>query len=466
MLKNRNYKLRWIAISIVVMALMALFVVSVNSNNELTTPPEEPNTPLPAIMVDDILYYLTGELISVEISKSDYYGQIVYVESHKGLPTKNGQANFPLEGAPYAKYQDGIVVLMNDGWELFEIREDILFLEDTKPLTYQEAKRLMGDIRENKIMLKSKQNISAVEKIILETLISYGIYKDNEVRITLLDDSDEMIGLFKKHLLVGVEHSDAVIFEKGVPEEAAEIKDSGELVEVEILELKSVYKLVKALNKAEIDINGNVIPSGEIRYRFNEFGKQYRIRYMPNVENYVFEYQGAAIWYMFFIWDMGDGPYQGKISSEVIELSLQELFSFGTESFPELEHRDYRKYVRLRNGFYSRWPEGAGDYATVYRPVEIQFDQSEEGYLLKASIEEFSFETDDNYTPNEQDLLLREEAKRLNLSLETTLMYLLEQDQMDIFEPTQQMTLEMFIDSDEIPHILMFNDGKVTPRVD
>ncbi len=84
---------------------------------------ETPNAKPPSIMVDNVLYYSTGKEIPAEIDEADYLGRITSIVSISQLPTQNNQANIPFEDAPYAKYGDGIVVLMNEEWTLFEVRE-------------------------------------------------------------------------------------------------------------------------------------------------------------------------------------------------------------------------------------------------------------------------------------------------------------------------------------------------------
>lgn len=74
-------------------------------------------------MVDDTLYYSTGNEITAEIEESDFLGRIMSPCSISQLPTQNGQANIPFEGAPYAQYEDGIVVLIDEEWTLFESRD-------------------------------------------------------------------------------------------------------------------------------------------------------------------------------------------------------------------------------------------------------------------------------------------------------------------------------------------------------
>jgi hypothetical protein len=82
-----------------------------------------PNAGPPAIMVDEILYYSTGKEIPVEITESDFYGKITSTISISQVPSENSQANIPFEDAPYAKYGDGIIVLMDEEWTLFEARD-------------------------------------------------------------------------------------------------------------------------------------------------------------------------------------------------------------------------------------------------------------------------------------------------------------------------------------------------------
>ena len=65
---------------------------------------KEPNTPdvlVPAVMVEGQVYCTTGE---------EFPGQVV-------------QANFGETGAPYARTEDGLVVLVDQEWTLFKPKE-------------------------------------------------------------------------------------------------------------------------------------------------------------------------------------------------------------------------------------------------------------------------------------------------------------------------------------------------------
>lgn len=81
-----------------------------------------PNSGPPAIMINDTLYYSTGTHISVDIDESEFIDRITSTVSISQMPTENGQANIPFENSPYAKYENGIILLMDNQWILFEER--------------------------------------------------------------------------------------------------------------------------------------------------------------------------------------------------------------------------------------------------------------------------------------------------------------------------------------------------------
>jgi len=97
------------------------------SNKESEHNPNSPNTYLPQVLIDDVMFYLSGERpITTEIHESEYLGKITSVVPLSQIPFENGQANFNVEaGAPYAKYPPGIAVLWNGEWSLF-VTEDML----------------------------------------------------------------------------------------------------------------------------------------------------------------------------------------------------------------------------------------------------------------------------------------------------------------------------------------------------
>ena len=87
---------------------------------------QTPNTNPPTIMVEGVLYTSTGKQMPAEPDESAILGVVESVVHGSGFPTENGQANFPCEGAKYARISDGthegILVVVNNEWTYFEKR--------------------------------------------------------------------------------------------------------------------------------------------------------------------------------------------------------------------------------------------------------------------------------------------------------------------------------------------------------
>lgn len=135
---------------------------------------------------------------------------------------------------------------------------------EPETLTYQEAKLLHDEIGGNWNALNNMESYSNDEIILLENIVASGIYKNDEVIVTLLDNSDESIELFWEYILEGVENADAVIFEKGGPVEpvaADEVtvqEEESPSEEPEIVQLRKGMQLVSALRES-IDENDDTL---------------------------------------------------------------------------------------------------------------------------------------------------------------------------------------------------------------
>lgn len=84
------------------------------------TPPETPNATFPAIMYEGKVYRTTGKQIPAEVDPSAVVGEIVSVIPLSQLPEGEGEANFGEIGDSYAVTADGLLVVMNEEWVLFE----------------------------------------------------------------------------------------------------------------------------------------------------------------------------------------------------------------------------------------------------------------------------------------------------------------------------------------------------------
>lgn len=87
---------------------------------------ETPNTMPPSIVVEGEIYYTTGEEIPIEPAE-EAIKKITRVVDSKKLPKEEGEINFPVEDAVYAKINDRmeyVVVLIDAEWVRFEKREE------------------------------------------------------------------------------------------------------------------------------------------------------------------------------------------------------------------------------------------------------------------------------------------------------------------------------------------------------
>ena len=119
---------------IIVICFVALFWITIETNPELATKlgyasgpgkpidvtPDAPNAMVPSIMYEGILYRTTGKAIPAEVDESAIVGEIGSVVPLSQLPTKDGEANFGEIGDPYAITSDGLLVIMNHEWVIFE----------------------------------------------------------------------------------------------------------------------------------------------------------------------------------------------------------------------------------------------------------------------------------------------------------------------------------------------------------
>lgn len=85
--------------------------------------PDAPNAMVPSIVYEGNLYRTTGKSIPAEVDESAIVGEISSVVPLSQLPAKNGEANFGQVGDPYAITVDGLLVIMNHEWVLFELAE-------------------------------------------------------------------------------------------------------------------------------------------------------------------------------------------------------------------------------------------------------------------------------------------------------------------------------------------------------
>ena len=97
-----------------------IYVASIPSEIEPLETVSPPNTYLPQIMHDGVLYYLDSKVENdIEFELTEDTPRIKTTVPLTQIPQENGQANFGDVDAPYVVFEDGLYVLWNNKWTHF-----------------------------------------------------------------------------------------------------------------------------------------------------------------------------------------------------------------------------------------------------------------------------------------------------------------------------------------------------------
>ena len=102
--------------------ICALALVGCGAKEQTTA--DTPNATIPSIMYEGDLYTTTGKQIPAEVDESAIAGHLSSVVPLSQFPSNEGEANFGQIGDPYALTADGLLVLVNHEWTLFEPLEE------------------------------------------------------------------------------------------------------------------------------------------------------------------------------------------------------------------------------------------------------------------------------------------------------------------------------------------------------
>ena len=117
-------KKKYIAIIIILLVLLVPFIVfHLKDGGDSTLNDSTLIDRRPMVMVCGEIFLDTGKELAVEIDPSEVLGEITSSVTQDRSPTKDGQSNFGCVGSQFAYYEDGLVVLINNEWYLFE-RDD------------------------------------------------------------------------------------------------------------------------------------------------------------------------------------------------------------------------------------------------------------------------------------------------------------------------------------------------------
>ena len=93
---------------------------------------EAPDGLAASIMYQGKLYRTTGKQVPAEVEESAVVGCIESVVPLSRFPSADGEANFGQMGDPYAVTADGLLVLVDNEWTLFELMAEEVLADDTE----------------------------------------------------------------------------------------------------------------------------------------------------------------------------------------------------------------------------------------------------------------------------------------------------------------------------------------------
>ena len=114
-----------ISFGIILLLALALIIVSMiirspSRSRPAQTAPDTPDAMAPCLIYEGERYFTTGLEMPVEVDESAIVGHITSVVPYNRLPENEGEANFGSVGDPIAMTSDGLLVLWDHEWTLFQ----------------------------------------------------------------------------------------------------------------------------------------------------------------------------------------------------------------------------------------------------------------------------------------------------------------------------------------------------------
>ena len=213
--------------------------------------------------------------------------------------------------------------------------------------------------------------------------------------------------------------------------------------------------LLKAIADSDIETNGSIAITADMKREFNQMGTDYRFFFMPAVVWYDFESTGAAIFYMLYTWTGDFGTFPEHAPKYEAEARLRKLFAAPNNKYPQLKHQTYNKMVTFDGKEYKLWPESYNDNTMIYDLVNMSVRQEGKYTYYTAVANEYQFDLDGSYEPGENEKFIFARAKTLGLDSTTTLAKVLENGEISAALKSNTYTIELRIKGDNtIPMIV------------
>lgn len=183
---------------------------------------------------------------------------------------------------------------------------------------------------------------------------------------------------------------------------------------------------LKEIKNTDLKEDGNITITPAIKREFNQMGIDYHFFFLPEVDWYDFEFQGAALSYMLFTWTGEFGVFPESVPKYEMEARLQKVFAAHNDEYPSIEHKSYPKFVLFDGQLYSPWPESYNDATMIYDLTDLRIKNEGEYTYYTALTNEYMFDVKGCYEPGENEKFLSAQAEVLGLNYRDTLVKLLE----------------------------------------
>lgn len=178
----------------------------------------------------------------------------------------------------------------------------------------------------------------------------------------------------------------------------------------------SFIEQVRTLSQ-EIELNNM------LRESFNEFGKEYKLIYLPQMNMYESFFDdnelypvlnfGEAVFYTL----MHSQPEYEKISKDDMQQKIQDLF-LAEGQYKDMPHQNWGRFAKYENGYYMLHPEGKRDpEREFYLLTAVEVVEEDSGEYVLVEYSNYYFNDTDFYEPGENEIWLQKKANELELGL-------------------------------------------------
>lgn len=210
--------------------------------------------------------------------------------------------------------------------------------------------------------------------------------------------------------------------------------------------------------KTIIDYRGSVELTEEMRKLFNNFARDYRFIYLPDMnyydsffeanqyaESFGYNNFGFAVFYVLQYLKCPE-----KINAEAMQNFIQSMF-VAKESYQDMKHQAFPKLANYENGHYSPWPEGGLDHNRMfYLLTGLNIIQKETDiFYINIRCQSYYFEHP-TYEPGENEKWLLEKSEELGIAdLQVAEEFIMSGEIAEELEASYEYEITIYVDINE-----------------